>query len=115
MFNATVMDWITYAVAALFAIGGGVMNLFPPPAFVEGYKRWGYPDWWHYVTAALDFAGVALLIFRDTRVAGALLLAAVTGAAVLTVIRHREYGRTIAPCVLFLIALVPLLPIRLGA
>ena len=108
MLNPTTMDWIAYAIAALFAVGGGFMNLFPPPKFVEGYKRWGYPSWWHYVTAALMFSGAALLILRETRTAGSLLLAAVTLAAILTLARHREYGGTGGPIILFLISLVPL-------
>jgi len=112
MVDMTTMDWIAYAVAALFAIGGGVMNLLAPPKFIEDYRRWGYPSWWRYVTAALMFLGAALLTLRDTRMAGSMLLAAIAVAAILTLIRHREFRGAIAPTVLFLIALIPLLPVR---
>jgi uncharacterized membrane protein YphA (DoxX/SURF4 family) len=108
MFDATTIDWISYGIAALFAVGGGFMNLLPPQKFIDGYKRWGYPSWWHYVTAALMFTGSALLVSRETRTFGALLLAANTLAAIFTLIRHREFKATVAPGVLLLLALIPL-------
>jgi len=45
------------------------------------YRRWGYPDWFHFVTGALELATAALLVVTATRLLGAGLGGAVMLAA----------------------------------
>jgi hypothetical protein len=77
-------------VAAFF--GAGLFNAIGTPATQSGFVRWGYPSWWCRVTGALEMAVAVLLAFSATRGFGLLLGAAVIGAAVLTVLRHREFA-----------------------
>jgi len=77
-------------VAAFF--GAGLFNAIGTPATQSGFVRWGYPSWWCRVTGALEMAVAVLLAFSATRGLGLLLGAAVIGAAVLTVLRHREFA-----------------------
>lgn len=77
-------------IAAFF--GAGLFNAIGTPATQSGFVRWGYPSWWCRVTGALEMAVAVLLAFSATRGLGLLLGAAVIGAAVLTVLRHREFA-----------------------
>jgi hypothetical protein len=66
----------------------------------------GYPDWFHLVTGALEFATAVLLAFAATRLLGAGLGGAVMLAAVVTVTVHGEYVRATTPIVVLLLLAV---------
>ncbi len=80
-----------------FFIVGGIGNVFVPPGIAEDYHRWGYPDWFHYVTGALEFSTAALLVVRRTRLFGIALGSTVMLAAAATMLLHDEYAHAIAP------------------
>jgi len=82
-------DWLAWILAAFF-LASGLMNIRPPASVRQSYARWGYPHWFHYVTAAFEVAGALLLLWGVTRIVGALLLAAVMAAAIGTLVKHRE-------------------------
>lgn len=86
-----VLVWLLVA----FFLASGVMNLHPPQPIRASYARWGYPSWFHYVTAGIEIAGALLLLFVATRLIGSLLLAAVMVAAIWTLLRHREAARAV--------------------
>jgi hypothetical protein len=80
----------TWLLVAAFC-GAGVFNAIGTQATQSGFVRWGYPRWWCRVTGALEIATAILIAFPPTRGLGLLLGAVVIGAAVLTVLRHRDF------------------------
>lgn len=90
-------------LAAFFVIGG-IGNIFVSAENAANYQRWGYPDWFHYVTGILELAVAGLLIFKPTRLWGALLAVAVMIAAAVSVLSHGEYAHAIAPLVILVVA-----------
>jgi len=89
---------------ALFFVAGGLGNLFPPARIVADYDRWGYPEWFHYVTASLELATASLIARRATRTIGLILGGCVMFSALATLLLHAEFVHAIMP-VLVLIAL----------
>jgi hypothetical protein len=84
----TVSIWLL--VAGFF--GAGVANAIGTPATQNNFARWGYPRGWGRVTGVLEIVSAMLIAFSATRLAGLALGAAIIAAAVLTVLRHREFG-----------------------
>jgi hypothetical protein len=86
----------TWALAAFF-VAGGLGNIIAPPSIVADYARWGYPDWFHYVTGSLELA-TAILLFRPRTLRAGLVLGAFPmAAALVTLLLHREFGHMVAP------------------
>ena len=90
-------------VAAFF--GAGLFNAIGTPATRSSFVRWGYPAWWCRVTGGLEVVIAVLIALPATRGLGLMLGALVIAAAVLTVLRHREFSH-LAPLALFVALLV---------
>ena len=105
MTELTIANILARLVAAFFAIGA-VTNWTLPGTFRQNYARWGYPGWFHYVTAVLELAVAIFLFFPSTRVAGAALGVAVMAAAIATLLRHREYSRAVVPAVVLMLTAI---------
>jgi DoxX-like family len=72
----------------------------------ESFVRWGYTSWWHLVTGGLEILSAFLIALPVGRDAGLVLGKTIIAAALLTVLRHREYSDLTPPSVfLALIAL----------
>jgi uncharacterized membrane protein YphA (DoxX/SURF4 family) len=85
---------ITSALAWLLAVaftGAGIANAIGGAAVQAEFKRWGYPAWWNFVTAALEVLGAALIVLPETRILGLALGAMVMIAAIATVIWRQDY------------------------
>ena len=80
--------------------GAGLFNAIGSRA-LEGFVRWGYPSWWRHVTGGLEILSAVLIALPFARYAGLSLGAAIIGAALLTVLRHREFQH-LAPIGVFL-------------
>jgi hypothetical protein len=93
----TVSIWLL--VAAFF--GAGLINAIGTRATREGFVRWGYPSWWHWVTAGLELLSAILIALPPGRPGGLALGATIIVVASLTVLRHREYVH-LAPLGVFL-------------
>ncbi len=93
------------ALAAFFLLGG-TLNIFAGPEIRADYARWGYPDWFPYVTGLLEWSTAVLLALPRTRLAGSLLGTGVMAAAAATVLLHGEWSHAIPP--LAVLALVVL-------
>ena len=76
-------------VAAFF--GAGLFNAIGTPATQSGFVRWGYPPWWCRLTGALEMVSAVLIVLPVSRGVGLMLGAGIIAAAVLTVLRHREF------------------------
>jgi hypothetical protein len=96
-------------VAGLF--GAGLFNAIGTTATQSSFVRWGYPPWWSRLTGGLEMASAVLIALPGSREAGLALGAVIVAAAVLTVLRHREFSH-LAPLSGFvaLIALAQLSP-----
>ncbi|MFC3061593.1 DoxX family protein [Paenirhodobacter populi] len=97
----SILAWL---LAAFFVVGG-IGNIFVSTEIAADYRRWGYPDWFHYLTGALELAAAALIAYRPTRLWGAGLATAVMVAAALTVLWHGEFAHAIPPLVVLAVAL----------
>lgn len=98
-------DVFAWLLAAVFLVGA-LGNALQPGHIRQDYARWGYPGWFHWLTALLELATAALLIFPDTRLFGAVLGALVMAGAATTVLRHREFGHAVPPGVLLVLCLL---------
>lgn len=81
----------------LFFAAGGFTNLFPPAAMAGDYARWGYPEWFHYVTGVLELSAAALIVWQPMRWAGLLLAFSVMCGALATLLVHHEFLHALAP------------------
>ena len=101
--NAT-LAWLL----AAFFLFGAYGNTFLSEENAAAYAAWGYPGWFHYVTAALELAAALLLLRAITRPVGAGLGAMVMAAAVLTTLVNADYDHSTAPSVVLLVSLTVL-------
>jgi uncharacterized membrane protein YphA (DoxX/SURF4 family) len=113
MFELTSAN-IVAGLIGLFFVVGGIGNWIAPPRVVADYERWGYPRYFHYLTAVLELAAGALILNPGTRPFGAVLGALVMAAAVATLFRHKEFKHAIpailalAGCVIIFALLDPM-------
>jgi hypothetical protein len=85
-------------VAGFF--GAGLFNAIGTPATQSDFARWGYPRWWGRFTGGLEIMSAVLIAFPVSRIGGLALGAVIIAAAVLTVLRHREFAH-LAPLSVF--------------
>lgn len=95
-------DILAY-VLAIFFIMSSVGNILSLGEIPNDYVRWGYPDWFHYVTGAFLMTAAVLLLLRSTRFWGATIGFSVMCAACATVLFHGEVGRMIPPIIVLVV------------
>lgn len=100
----TALAWLL----AAFFLFGAYGNAFISAENAAAYAAWGYPDWFHYITAMLELVAGVLLIRFMTRPFGAGLGALVMGAAVLTTLVNADYDHAVAPSVILFLSLLVL-------
>jgi hypothetical protein len=79
-------------VAGFF--GAGLFNAIGTPGTQSDFARWGYPRWWNIFTGGLEIIG-AVLALPVSRVVGLALGTVIIAAAVLTVLRHRDFSHLV--------------------
>jgi hypothetical protein len=72
-------------------LGAGLLNAIGTPATQRDFARWGYPNWWGRFTGALEMMSAVLIALPVSRGVGLALGALIIAAAVLTVLRHRDF------------------------
>ena len=80
-------------VAGFF--GAGLFNAIGTAATQSDFARWGYPRWWSRLTGGLEMMSAVLIALPASRFAGLALGAIIIAAAVLTVLRHREFSHLV--------------------
>jgi hypothetical protein len=94
--------WIWFLVAGFF--GAGLFNAIGAPATQSSFVRWGYPPWWCRLAGALEITAAVLIAVPASRETGLMLGAVIVGAAILTVLRYREFAH-LAPLSVFVVLL----------
>ena len=94
---------VVWLAVAAFA-GAGLVNVIGVAGAKDNFARSGYPGWWNYVTGGLEIAVAVLVAIPGGRIAGVILGAAIVAAAVLTVLRYREFSH-LAPLGVFAVLL----------
>jgi hypothetical protein len=80
-------------VAAFF--GAGLFNAISTPGTQSDFARWGYPRWWSLVTGGLEIMSAVLIALPASRIVGLALGAVIITAAVITVLRHRDFSHLV--------------------
>jgi uncharacterized membrane protein YphA (DoxX/SURF4 family) len=79
-------------VLGVVMIGAGVANAAGSASVRESFARWGYPAGFHRVTGGLEVAAGLLLLIPPASRFGAVGSVAILLAAVVTLVRHREWS-----------------------
>jgi hypothetical protein len=84
---------------ALFFLVGGLMNLFATELVRSNYVSWGYPSWFHYVTAIMELSAAFLLVRKSTCIVGSVLGGFIMFAAAITVFRSGDTSHAMLPLI----------------
>ena len=87
-------------------LGAGVFNAIGARGAQNDFARWGYPRWWTFVTGGLEIMSAVLIALPASRLVGLALGAVIVAAAVITVLRWRDFSH-LAPLSIF-VALIAL-------
>lgn len=101
-----ILSTIVGLLLAIFFLFGAYGNFFLNEENTKAYAAWGYPDWFHYITAILEFSASMLLISHMSRLLGSLLGAFVMIAAVLTTLCNADYDHAVAPAIVLGVCLI---------
>ncbi|MGO4700651.1 DoxX family protein [Dyella sp. 2RAB6] len=96
---------LAWLLAAGFTLGAWG-NLFISSKATASYERWGYPSWFHYLTAACELTATILLLIPATRLVGATIGAVVMGTAVVTIIAAGESPHAIPAAVVLTVSII---------
>ncbi len=96
-------------VLGVVMIGAGAVNFIGPHSVRDSFARWGYRAGFHRVTGGLEVAVGLLLLIPVTSRAGAIGSVVILLAAVITLIRHRDWGHL--PGALVLTAVAAAIPL----
>ena len=110
----TILAWILQGLLALIFIMAGFGKITGSKMHIEGFKKWGYPQWFRVVTGVIELVAAVLLIvgFWNGTVAiiGAAILVAVGIGGVITHLRIKDTMKDTAMIlVLGILALVLLI------
>lgn len=92
--------FLTWGLVIFFG-SAGLLNFLVPGPLRADYMRWGYPGWFHYATGTLEWLSAVLLARCGTRRVGAALGSLLMGAAIVTVLVHREWMHALFPALTF--------------
>jgi hypothetical protein len=108
MFNfisLSVGNAATLLAAAAFLLGA-LINASGRKAVQEEFVRYGFPSWWCWITAILEFLTAVLLVLRPTFAIGVALGACVMVAAIIAIIRARDFRHLPPPSVFLLLLII---------
>jgi uncharacterized membrane protein YphA (DoxX/SURF4 family) len=82
------------------------MNIVAPPSIRDGFFRWGFPPWFHFVVGGMEISAAAMLAVPALRTFGLLLSATTMASAVIVVIYQREYTQAFFPSAILLVIVI---------
>jgi membrane protein HdeD len=95
--------WLPITLGVVM-IGAGLVNFVGPRSVRDSFARWGYPAGFHRVTGGLEVTAGLLLLIRSTSHAGAIGSVMILLAALMTLIRHRDWAHLPGAVVLTAVA-----------
>lgn len=107
IFGVAVHELLAWALALFFLVGA-IGNGIAPTNVRQEYARWGYPDWFHFVTAALELLVAAFFVFPATRELAVGLGALIMLAAIATLLFHKEFKHALLPTTVLIVLIVQL-------
>ena len=87
-------------------IGAGAVNFAGPSPIRSSFARWGYPAGFHQVTGALEVGAGVLLLIPNIAHAGAIGSVVILLAAIIALMRHRDWTHSPGAVVLTVIAIM---------
>ncbi|MGO2354383.1 MAG: DoxX family protein [Marinomonas foliarum] len=99
-------NFMTWLLVAFFVFAG-LLNVFPPVPLLEDYHRWGYPDGFHYITAALELLSAYWQAKSSLkwRRAGLALGGLVLVGALITLVLNQQWLHVILPSLVLAVLL----------
>lgn len=97
----TLLIWI---LAAAFFLAG-VINAIGTQSTRRDFARWGYPEWWGKLTGILEICCAGMLIYSGSLLAGLTLGSIIIAAALVTLVRFREFKHLI-PAVVYAVLIL---------
>jgi hypothetical protein len=79
-----------WLLAAGFLLAGFI-NVIGTSATRRDFAMWGFPAWWGRLTGALEIVSAVLIALPASRLIGLALGAVIVVAALVTVLRHRDF------------------------
>ena len=104
-FLFTFSEVATLAAAGAFLIGS-LINASAIKPIRDEFVRYGFPWWWCFVTAILEFLTACLLVMGSTFAFGAILGVCIMVAAIVAVIRARDFGHILPPAAFLTLLLI---------
>ncbi|TNM65276.1 DoxX family protein [Aliirhizobium smilacinae] len=98
-------DAATLVAAAAFLLGS-VVNASARKSIREEFVRYGFPWWWCWVTALLELMTAVLLVVRPTFAIGAALGVCIMIAAIVAVVRVRDFRHILPPAAFLMLLLI---------
>jgi len=90
----TILAWILQGLLALMFVMAGLGKITSSKMHIEGFKKWGLPQWFRVVTGVIELGAAVLLIVGfwngTAAIIGAAILVAVGIGGVITHIRIKD-------------------------
>jgi len=91
---------------ALVFFASGVVTLIPLDIAVQGFARWGYPDWFRIAVGLAEVVGAVLLVIPSVQWIGAAGLSIMmVGATITHLMTQGEAIAAVVPATLFALLL----------
>ena len=95
--------WTVQILVCLAFIMTGVAK-FRAPFWIDGFARWGYPDWFRVTIGVLEIVGGLLIALPATASYATALLGGILAGAAATLLLHNE--NPAAPIVWFVVVVL---------